>query len=60
MADRTKRGLREKGGCELMTLDMVDFSLFDGSSAMMQCKESFILKFTQVLCVWREREEGMR
>lgn len=57
MADRAKRGLREKGGRELVTLDMVDFGLFDGSSAMMQRKESFILKLTHVLCVWREREK---
>lgn len=54
MADRAERGLREKGGCELMTLDVVDFGLFDGASAVMQCKESFVLKFTHVLCVWRE------
>ena len=51
MADRAKCGLREKGGRELVTLDMVDFGLFDGSSALMQCKESFILKLTHVLCV---------
>lgn len=56
MADRAKRGLREKGGCELVTLDMVDFGLFDSSSAVVQRKESFILKFAHVLCVWGERE----
>lgn len=55
MADRAERGLREKGGCELVTLDVVDFGLFDGASAVMQRKESFVLKFTHVLCVWRER-----
>lgn len=57
MADRAKRGLREKGGCELVTLDVVDFGLFDGSSAVMQCKESFVLKLAHVLCVWREKEK---
>jgi hypothetical protein len=58
MADRAKCGLREKGGRELVTLDMVDFGLFDGSSALMQCKESFILKLTHVLCVWRKRKRA--
>lgn len=58
MADRAERGLREKGGCELVTLDVVDFGLFDGASAVMQRKESFVLKFTHVLCVWRESERA--
>jgi hypothetical protein len=35
MADRAKRGLWKKGGSELVALDMVDFGLFDGSSAVM-------------------------
>lgn len=55
MADRAKCGLREKSGCELMALHVVDFGLFDGSSAMMQGKESFILKVTHVLGVCGER-----
>lgn len=57
MADRAKRGLREKRGCELMALHMVDFGLFDGSSAMVQGEESFVLKVTHVLCVCGERAE---
>lgn len=57
MADRAKRGLREKGGRELMALHVVDFGLFDGSSAMVQGEESFVLKVTHVLCVWGERAE---
>lgn len=55
MADRAKCGLWEKGGGELMALDMVDFGLFDGSSAVMQSKEAFSLKFTHVLCVCGNR-----
>ena len=55
MADRAKCGLWEKGGGELMALDMMDFGLFDGSSAVMQSKEAFSLKFTHVLCVCRNR-----
>ena len=55
MADGAKRGLWEKGGGELVTLDMVDFGLFDGSSAVMQSKEAFGLKFTHVLCVCGKR-----
>lgn len=57
MADRAKRGLREKRGRELMALHMVDFGLFDGSSAMVQGEESFVLKVTHVLCVCGERAE---
>lgn len=55
MADRAKRGLWEKGGGELMALDMVDLGLFDGSSAVMQSKEALSLKFTHVLCVCRKK-----
>lgn len=55
MADRAKRGLWEEGGGELMALDVVDLSLFDGSSALMQSKEAFSLKFTHVLCVCRKK-----
>lgn len=51
MADRAKRGLWEKGGRELVALDMMDFGLFDGSSAVMQSKEAFRFKFTHVLGV---------
>lgn len=53
MADGAKRGLWEKGGGELMALDMMDFGLFDGSSTVMQSEEAFSLKFTHVLCVCR-------
>lgn len=35
MADGAKRGLWEEGGRELMALDVVDFGLLDGSSAVM-------------------------
>lgn len=59
MADGAKRGLREKGGGELMALDMMDLGLFDGSPTVMQSKEAFSLKFTRVLCVCR-RGEGTR
>lgn len=55
VADRAKCGLWEKGGSEFVALDMVDFGLFDGSSAVMQSKEAFSLKFTHVFCVCRER-----
>lgn len=55
MADGAKRGLWEKGGRELMALDVVDLGLFDGSSALMQSKEAFVLEFTHVLCVCRKR-----
>lgn len=55
VADRAECGLWEKGGSELMALDMVDFGLFDGSSAVMQSKEALSLKFTHVFCVCRER-----
>ena len=55
MADGAKRGLWEKRGRELMALDVVDFGLFDGSSALMQSKEAFVLEFTHVLCVCRKR-----
>lgn len=51
MADRAKCGLWEEGGGELVALDMMDFGLFDSSSAVMQSKEAFSFKFTQVLCV---------
>lgn len=53
MADRAKCGLWEEGGGELVALDMMDFGLFDCSSAVMQSKEAFSFKFTQVLCVCR-------
>lgn len=57
MADRAKCGLWEKGGSKLMALDVVDFGLFDGSSAVVQSKEAFSLKFTHVLCVCRNRKD---
>lgn len=38
MADRAKRGLWEKGGGELMALDVVDLGLFDGSLVVMQSR----------------------
>lgn len=57
MADRAKCGLWEKGGGKLMALDVVDFGLFDGSSAVMQSKEAFGLKLTHVLCVCRNRKD---
>lgn len=53
MADGAKCGLWEKGGGELMALDVMDFGLFDGSSTVMQSKEAFSFKFTHVLCVCR-------
>lgn len=55
MADGAKCGLWEEGGGELMALDVVDFGLFDGPSAVMQSKEAFSLKLTHVLCVCRNR-----
>ena len=55
MADGTKRGLWEEGGCELMALDVVDFGLLDGSSAVMQSEEAVGLEFVHVLCVCRKR-----
>lgn len=57
MADRAKCGLGEKGGGKLMALDVVDFGLFDGSSAVMQSKEAFRLEFTHILCVCRNRKD---
>lgn len=38
-----------------MALDVVDLGLFDGSSALVQSKEAFVLEFTHVLCVCRKR-----
>lgn len=58
MADRTKGRLWEKCGGELVALDVVDFGLFDSSSAVMQGKEAFGLQFTHVFCVCRQRRRG--
>ena len=55
MADGAKRGLWEEGGCELMALDVVDFGLLDGASAVMQSEEAVGLEFVHVLCVCRKR-----
>lgn len=49
-------GLWEEGGCELVTLDIVDFGLFDGSPALVQGEEAFSLTVSQVLCIWGERK----
>lgn len=43
MTDRAEGGLWEEGGRELVTLDIVDFGLFDGSPALVQGEEAFIL-----------------
>lgn len=53
MAHRAKRGLGEKGGCELVALDVMDFGLLDGSSAVVQSEEALRLEFTRVLGVCR-------
>lgn len=54
MTDRAEGGLWEEGGRELVTLDIVDFGLFDGSPALVQGEEAFILTVRQVLCIWGE------
>ena len=38
-----------------MALDMVDFGLLDGASAVMQSEEAVCLEFVHVLCVCRKR-----
>ena len=38
-----------------MALDVVDFGLLDGSSAVMQSEEAVGLEFVHVLCVCRKR-----
>lgn len=43
VTDRAEGGLWEEGGRELVTLDIVDFGLFDGSPALVQGEEAFIL-----------------
>lgn len=40
-----------------MTLDIVDFGLFDGSPALVQGEEAFSLTVSQVLCIWEERKD---
>lgn len=59
MAHRAKRGLREKGGRELVALDVMDFGLLDGSSAVVQGEEALRLKLTRVLRVCG-RAQGTR
>lgn len=56
MTDRAEGGLWKEGGCELVTLDIMDFGLFDGPPALVQGEKAFSLTVSQVLCVWRGKE----
>lgn len=59
VAHGAKRGLGEKGGRELVALDVVDFGLLDGSPALMQGEESLRPELPRVLRVCG-RAEGTR
>lgn len=39
-ADGAEGRLREEGGAELVTLDHVDFGLFDGAASMMEGEQT--------------------
>lgn len=41
MTDGAEGRLWKEGGCELVTLDIMDFGLFDGSPALMQGEKAF-------------------
>lgn len=57
MTHGAEGGLWKEGGCELVTLDIVDFGLFDGSPALVQGEEAFSLTVSQVLCIWEQRKD---
>lgn len=44
-ADGAKGRLREERGAELVTFDDVNFSLFDGSSSLVEGEQAFSLLF---------------
>jgi len=56
MTHRAEGRLGKEGGRELMTLDIMDFGLFDGSPALVQGEEAFSLAVRQVLCIWGGKE----
>lgn len=43
-ADGAEGGLREEGGAELVTLDQVNFGLFDGAAPVMEGEKTLALR----------------
>lgn len=42
VANGAERGLGKEGGCKLVTFDIMDLGLLDGSSALMQREKPFL------------------